>query len=45
MAKARKITDSTGLTYEQARERCEWYNSNRTARQIKKGTMMEFTLE
>lgn len=44
-ASARKITDSTCLTYEEARNRCEWYNSNRTSRQIKRGTKMEFTAE
>lgn len=44
-AKARKITQDTGLSYEKARERCEDYNKNRTARQIKKGTKMEFTRE
>ena len=40
--KARKITQETGLTYEQARQRCEDYNKNRTSRQIRKGTMLEF---
>jgi hypothetical protein len=44
-AKARKITDSTNLTYEEARNRCEWYNAQRTKRQINKGTTMEFTAE
>ena len=44
-AKARKITDCTGLTYEEAQERCKWYNDRRNARQIRKGTMMEFTKE
>lgn len=44
-ASARKITDSTGLTYEEARARCDWYNSNLNARQIAKGTKMEFTRE
>ena len=39
----RKITQSTGLTYSQAKEECEAYNKNRTAAQIRKGTMMEFT--
>lgn len=42
-ARARKITQDTGLTYEEARQRCEAYNSNRTSRQIRKGTKMEFT--
>lgn len=44
-AKARKITQDTGLTYEEAQRRCEQYNDNRTARQIKKGTKLEFTSE
>ena len=43
--KARKLTQETGLTYEQARERCLTYRNNRTARQIKKGTMLEFIAE
>lgn len=44
-ASARKITVDTGLTYEQARERCRAFNDNRTARQIKLGTKLEFTQE
>lgn len=44
-AKARKITDSTGLTEAEARERCDWYNEHRNARQIRKGTKMEYTAE
>lgn len=44
-ASARKITVETGLTYEQARERCAAYNANRTARQIRKGTKLEFTVQ
>lgn len=44
-AHARKITQETGLTYEQAVSRCEYYNSRRTSRQIRKGTKMEFTME
>ena len=44
-AKARKITVETGLTYEQAKQRCEDYKQARTARQIRKGTMMEFTAQ
>lgn len=42
---ARKITVETGLTYEQARQRCEEYNNNRTAAQIRRGTKLEFTSE
>jgi len=40
---ARKITVDTGLTYDEARDRCQAYNANRTRRQINKGTKMEFT--
>jgi hypothetical protein len=42
---ARKITYSTGLSYEQAREECEHFNSTRSAAQIRKGTKLEFTAE
>jgi TRAP-type uncharacterized transport system substrate-binding protein len=42
-ASARKITEETGLTYEQARQRCEDFNNSRTAAQIRKGTKLEFT--
>ena len=42
---ARKITQDTGLTYEEAQRRCADYNDNRTPRQIRKGTKMEFTRE
>jgi hypothetical protein len=45
MASARKITEETGLTYEQARQRCEDFNSNRTSKQISKGTKLEFTAQ
>ena len=43
--RGRKTTDQTGWTYEEAQKRCEWYNSRRDARQIRKGTMMEFEHE
>lgn len=42
---ARKITDERGLTCEEARQRCRDYNSNLTARQIRKGTKLEFEQE
>ena len=42
---ARKITDQTDLTLEQARERCRHWNENRTPAQIAKGTKLEFTEE
>lgn len=41
----RKITDETGLTYEQAKRRCNEFNSNLTSRQKRRGTKMEFTQE
>lgn len=44
-AKGRKITEETGLSYQTAKERCKEYNDNRTPRQIRKGTMMEFTAQ
>jgi hypothetical protein len=44
-ASARKITEETGLTYEQARQRCEDFNNNRTSAQIRKGTKLEFTAQ
>lgn len=42
---ARQITVDRGLTYSQARERCDKYNDNRTSAQKRKGTMLEFTKE
>ncbi len=42
---ARKMTVETGLTYEQAKERCEQFNNNRTSAQIRKGTKLEFTAQ
>ncbi len=44
-ASARKITEETGLTYEQACGRCHEYNENRTSAQIRKGTKLEFTAQ
>jgi hypothetical protein len=44
-AKSRKMTQETGLSYEQAKQRCEDYNKKRNSRQIRKGTMMEFTAQ
>lgn len=44
-ARARKITVDTGLTAEQAVERCRVFNDNRTAAQIRRGTKLEFTQE
>jgi hypothetical protein len=45
LAKSRKITQETGLTADQARQRCDDYNKVRNARQKRKGTMMEFTAQ
>lgn len=42
---ARKITEETGLTYDQARERCEAFNNNRSTAQIRRGTKLEFTAQ
>lgn len=44
-ARARKITDRTGLTREEARQRCEEWNADRTASQIARGTKLEFEHE
>lgn len=44
-ASARKITDERGLTYEEAKRRCEFWNSTRTPAQIRRGTKLEFTQE
>lgn len=40
--RARKITEETGLTLEQARERCKEFNDNRSASQLRRGTFLEF---
>lgn len=44
-ASARKYSDCSGLTYDEARRRCEWFNNNRTPSQIRRGTKLEFTTE
>lgn len=44
-ASARKITESTGLTYEQAKQECEQFNNARSSAQIRKGTRLEFTAQ
>jgi hypothetical protein len=41
-ARARKMTESTGLTLEEAREECDKFNDNRTKAQVRAGTKMEF---
>ena len=43
--RARKRTVDRGLTYDEARRSCEAYNASRTAREIKRGTKLEFTEE
>ena len=44
-AEAEKITQDTGLSYDEAREACQDFNANRSERQIEAGTKMEFTAE
>ena len=41
-ARARKMTQDTGLTWAQARASCDQYNASRTPAQIRKGTKLEF---
>ncbi len=45
MVKAKKIHDKSGLTYEEARQRCQEFNSERSELQKRNGTKMEFTEE
>ena len=42
---ARKITDETCLTYDEAKRRCEQFNSDLTPAQIRRGTKLEFTVQ
>ena len=44
-ASARKFTDRTGLTREEALQRCDDWNNSRTAAQVRKGTKLEFERE
>jgi hypothetical protein len=44
-ARAEKIEVDTDLTREQARERCDAFNNNRTASEIEAGTKLEFEQE
>jgi len=44
-ASARKLTVAKGLTIDEARARCERFNSNRSASQVRRGVKMEFTAE
>lgn len=41
-AKARKIPDEDGLTYSEARDRCEAFNMDRSPEEIERGTKLEF---
>ena len=42
-ARARKITERTGLTYDEALSMCDRLNKDLTKAQIKRGTKYEFT--
>lgn len=42
-ASATKRVVNRGLTLNEAREKCEQYNANRSSAQISAGTKMEFT--
>jgi hypothetical protein len=44
-ASARKLTKARGLSWSQAKQRCEEYNAHLSARQRRKGTKMEFEAE
>ena len=41
-ASGRKMTEATNCSLEEAKMICDEFNKNRNARQIRKGTMMEF---
>ncbi len=45
LVKTRKRTVKQGLTFTAARDACKSYNDNRTSRQLRKGTLMEFESE
>lgn len=44
-SRARKIEVERGLTYDEARERCYLFNTNRSQAQINAGLKMEFEKE
>lgn len=44
-ASAKKQTVDTGLSFKEAREACQKFNSNRTDAEIEAGTKLEFTKE
>lgn len=44
-ASAEKVTQETGLSYEEAREACQQFNANLTESEVEAGTKMEFTEE
>lgn len=43
--RARKLTESRGLTYDEARRQCENFNANLTPAQKRRGTKLEFEQE
>lgn len=45
LASARKVTVSRGLSEAEARADCDAYNDNRTARQVRRGTKLEYERE
>jgi len=42
-ARARKFTQRTGVSYEEARRLCDYWNSTLTPAQQRRGTKFEFT--
>ena len=44
-AQAEKVEQDTGLTYQEAREQCQQFNSNLTTQEKALGTKMEFEQE
>lgn len=44
-ARARKVTQERGLTYDEARRCCDAFNDHRTAAQIRSGTKFEFKVQ
>jgi len=44
-ANSPKVTQETGLTFAEARERCKEFNDNLTDDEIEKGTKLEFERE
>ncbi len=44
-ARARKMTENRGLSYESARQQCQEFNANLTAAQKRRGTKLELEAE